>query len=77
MPSISIDFVFYFIQADLDADFLIDINLWMLVDVNKGEWVLKLNRSLYGIKQKSADWFDILNTGIERRGIINLKLTHM
>ena len=29
--------------------------------------MLKLNISHYGIKYASEDWFDILNTGLDRR----------
>ena len=34
---------------------------------NRGKCVLKFNRTLYGIKKASANWFEILETGIERR----------
>ena len=40
----------------------------MGVDVNRGEWVPNLNKYLYGIKQASANWFDILKTSLERGG---------
>ena len=61
-------FLLAFPQADLDVDVLMELLLGMVVDGNRGEWVLKLNRSLYGLKQASANWFDILKTGLERRG---------
>ena len=67
-PIRSIDFLLAFPQADLDVDVLMELLLGMVVDGNRGEWVLKLNRSLYGLKQASANWFDILKTGLERRG---------
>ena len=41
-PSRSIDFVLAFPQADLDVDIFIEIPLAMVVDINRGEWVLKL-----------------------------------
>ena len=28
------------------------------------EWVLKLKKSLHELKQKSENWFDLLNTGL-------------
>ena len=43
--SISIDFVLEFNQSDLDVDVLIDLNLGMGVNGNRGEWVLKLKVS--------------------------------
>ena len=45
-----------------------EIPLLMGVDLNRGKWFLKLNKSLYGINQASEDWSDILKTGLERRG---------
>ena len=67
-PIRSIDFVIAFHQSYLDVDVFMEIHLGMGVDGNRGEWVLKLNKSLYGIKQASANWFDILKTGLESRG---------
>ena len=40
----------------------------MVVGGNRGEWVPKLNKSLYGLKQEIANWFGLLKTGLERRG---------
>ena len=45
-----------------------ELHLGMGVDANRGEWVLKFKKSLYGIKQASENWFDHLKTGLERRG---------
>ena len=45
----SIDFVFSFPQAKLDADVFMNLPLVMGVDGNIGEWVLKLNKSIYGL----------------------------
>ena len=67
-PSRSIDFVPAFPQYDLDVDVFMEILLLMGVDVNRVEWVLKLKKSLYGINQTSANWFDLIKTGLERRG---------
>ena len=44
-----------------------DISLGMGVDLNIGEWVIRFNKFLYGINQASANLFDLLNTGLERR----------
>ena len=48
-------------------DFLMDVHLVMRVGGNRVELLLKLNKSLYGIKQESENWSDILNTGLECR----------
>ena len=45
-----------------------EILLRIVVDGNRVDWVLKLNKSIYGINQTSAGWFDPLKTGIEIRG---------
>ena len=67
-PSRSIDFVLDFHQDDLDVDIFMEIPLGMGFDGNIGEWVLNLKKTLYGIKQASENWFDIVETNIERRG---------
>ena len=56
----SFDIVLSFPQADLDVDVLVDILLGMVFYVNKEEWILKLKKSLYGLKKSSDNWFDIL-----------------
>ena len=53
-PTRSIYFVLSFPQADLNVNVFMEITLVMGVDANRGEWVLKLNKSIYGIKQASA-----------------------
>ena len=45
----SIEFVLDFTQSDLGVYAFMDIPLGMGYDVNRGEWVLKLNKPLYGI----------------------------
>ena len=40
----------------------------MVVDGNIVQWVLKLNKSLYGLKQESKYWFNPLKTGLDSRG---------
>ena len=44
-----------------------ELPLGMGVDGYRVEWVLKLNKSLYGLNQASANWFDLLKTGLKRR----------
>ena len=42
-------FVPAFTQADLDGDVFMELHLVMVVGGNRGEWVLKSNKSLYGL----------------------------
>ena len=49
-------------------DAFMNISLGIEVDEKRGEWVLKLNKSLYETKQTSENWFYITKTNIERRG---------
>ena len=37
------------------------------VEGNRIEWVLNIKTSLYGLKQLSENWFDLLKNGIESR----------
>ena len=55
LPSISIDFVLAFPQAELDVDVFTEIPLGMVVYINRVEQFLNLNQSLYGINKTSAD----------------------
>ena len=50
-PSRSIDFVLSFPQAHLDVDFIMELPLCMGVGGKRGQWVLKLNKPLYGLKK--------------------------
>ena len=54
-PSISIEYVLYFNQVHLDMDVFMEIPLGMGVDGKRRKWFLKLNKSLYGIKQQNSD----------------------
>ena len=45
-----------------------DLPLGMEFDGNIVQWVLKLNKPLYGLKQESANCFDLFFNGLERRG---------
>ena len=55
LPSISIDFVLAFPQAELDVDVFTEIPLGMVVYINRVEQFLNLNQSLYGINKTSAN----------------------
>ena len=77
LDSKSIDFVLAFPQAELDVD------IWMELPVgftpaddpdNRGKYVLKLNRNLYGLKQASLNWFEKLKTGLMDRDFVPSKI---
>ena len=42
--------------------------LEMGVDGYRGKWLLKLNKSLYGINQEIENWFDLTKKGTQMRG---------
>ena len=67
-PIRSIDFVLDFNQYDLDVDVLVEIYLVMGVDENIREWVLQLNKSLYGINQTNKKCFDLLKNWSRNEG---------
>ena len=66
----SIDFVLAFPQAELDEDIWMELPLGFtpLDDPNNSKnYVLKLNMSLYGLKQASYNWFEKLKAGLKDR----------
>jgi hypothetical protein len=70
LESRSIDFVLAFPQAELEEDIWMEIPLGVEVDGQKGEYLLKLKRNLYGLKQASHNWFNHLKDGLEHRGLV-------
>ena len=63
----SIDFVLAFPQADLDTDVFMELPFGFDVDGSRN-FVLKLNKSLYGLKNSSRNWFQHLTNGLKNRG---------
>ena len=56
----SIDFILVFPQADLDVDIWLELPTGTVVSGKDNEsraYVLKLEKSLYGLKQASLKWF--------------------
>ena len=64
LQSKSIDFVLAFPQADLDVpvymELPVGINPIDVSNENRRCYVLKLNKSLYGLKQAGYNWFEKL-----------------
>ena len=71
LESRTIDFVLAFPQAELDVPVYMELPIGMDVpgvqDSRKSH-VLCLRRSLYGLKQASANWYDMLKQGLISRG---------
>ena len=68
----SVDFVLAFPQAPLDIDVFMELPYGFSVEgktdgVSKG-YVLKLNKSLYGLKQAAFNWYEMLCKGLLDRG---------
>ena len=79
LESKAIDFVLAFPQADLDEDIWMYLPIGFQVDGETEEdsersYVLKLNKSLYGLKQASFNWYEKLKTGLEDRGFTSSKI---
>jgi hypothetical protein len=71
LQSKSIDFVLAFPQADLDVPVFMElpagVNPIAFSDENQRCHVLKLNKSLYGLKQAGYNWFEKLQEGLITR----------
>ena len=71
LESKSIDFILAFPQADLDVDIWMELPLGIEVAESPEQsraYVLKLKKSLYGLKQASLNWFEKLKQGLIDRG---------
>jgi hypothetical protein len=66
----AIDFVLEFLQAELDVNIWIYLPIGFQVDTENESkcYILKLNKSLYGLKQANLSWFKKLKQGIIDRG---------
>jgi hypothetical protein len=70
IESNSIDFVLAVPQADLDVDPWMELPVGIVVDqfsTNPRGHILKLKKSLYGLKQASLNWFEKLKQGLMDR----------
>ena len=68
----SIDFVLAFLQADLEVPVFVELPLGFNApdSQNRKHYVLRLNKSLYGLKQAGYNWFAKLSNGLEDRGFV-------
>jgi hypothetical protein len=72
LDSKAIDFVLAFPQADLKEDIWMQLPIGFQVEGqteadSDRQYVLKLNKSLYGLKQASFNWYEKLKTSLEDR----------
>ena len=60
LPSKGIDFVLAFPQAELEVPVYMEFPIGFVSenDERQGKYVLRLNKSLYGLKQASYSWFE-------------------
>ena len=78
LHSKSIDFVLAFPQADLDVDIWMELPMGIVVGSHESEsrgYVLKLKKSLYGLKQASLNWFEKLKQGLTGRGFRSMSVS--
>jgi hypothetical protein len=71
LESKTIDFILAFPQADLDVDIWMELPTGIIVSDREDTlwaYVLKLKKSLYGLKQESLNWFEKLKQGLKDRG---------
>jgi hypothetical protein len=72
LSSESIDFVLAFPQADLENPLYMELPIGFNAPNNE-DWkffVLKLNKSLYGLKQAGYNWFAKLSNSLQDRGFV-------
>ncbi len=68
----SIDFVLTFPQADLKIPVYMELPIGFNPPNGENQkfYVLKLNKSLYGLKQVGYNWFAKLSNGLQDRGFV-------
>jgi hypothetical protein len=72
LSSRSIDFVLAFPQVDLEIPVYIELPLGFDAPNQESQkhYVLRLIKSLYGLKQAGYNWFAKLSNGLEDRGFV-------
>ena len=67
----TVDFTLAFPQVDLDIDVFMELPIGCVgPNGDRKGYVLKLNKSLYGLKQASHNWFNYLSEALSNRGFI-------
>ena len=76
LPSRSIVFVLAFPQADLEIPVYMELPMGFQneSDGNRKKYVLCLNKSLYGLRKASNNWFEKLSKGLEDRGFVKSQI---
>ena len=69
----SIDFVLAFPQADLDRDVFMELPYGFSAG-DKGKYVLKLKKNLYGLCDASYNWFQKIVDGLESEGFVRSEI---
>ena len=58
LPMHAIDFVLAFPQAELDVPIFMELPVGFTVQTgDRGEYLIQLKKSLYGLKQLGLNWF--------------------
>jgi hypothetical protein len=72
LSSKSIDFLIAFPQADLEIPVFMKLPIGFDIPNNEEHrfYVLKLNKSLYGLKQAGYNWFAKLSNGLQDQGFV-------
>ena len=69
LPARAIDFVLAFPQAELDTPVYMELPAGCDPDSgSRHEYIIELKKSLYGLKQASLNWFNMLKKGLQDRG---------
>ena len=70
LPARAIDFVLAFPQAELDTPVYMELPVGCDPDGPgpRHEYIIELKKSLYGLKQASLNWFNMLKKGLQARG---------
>ena len=69
LPACAIDFVLAFPQAKLDVPVFMELPVGTDPGSgNRADYLIEFKKSLYGSKQASLNWFNMLKQGLEDRG---------
>ena len=65
----SVDFTLAFPQADLEEEVYMLLPEGIVSDNQATKYVLKLNKSLYGLNQSAKNWYQFLSAALIKRGL--------